>query len=35
MKKEIVMNTMHVNFAYVDESYNVKNMQVSSWKDLK
>lgn len=26
---------MHVNFACVDESHNVKNMQVSSWKDLR
>jgi len=35
MKKEIVMSTMHIDFACVDESYNVKNMQVSSWKDLR
>ena len=35
MKKEIVMSTMHIDFTYVDESHNVKNMQVSSWKDLK
>ncbi len=35
MKKEIVMSTMHIDFAYVDESHNVKNMQVSSWKDLR
>ncbi len=30
IKKEIVMNTMHVDFACVNESHNVKNMQVSS-----
>ena len=35
MKKEIVMSTMHVDFACVDESHNVKNMRVSSWKDLR
>ncbi len=35
MKKEIVMSTMHVDFAYVNENHNVKNMQVNSWKDLK
>jgi len=35
MKKEIVMSTMHVDFACVDKSHNVKNMQVSSWKDLR
>ncbi len=35
MKKKIVMSTMHVDFAYVDESHNVKNIRVSSWKDLR
>ncbi len=35
MKKEIVMSTMHVDFACVNENHNVKNMQVSSWKDLR
>ncbi len=30
MKKEIVMSTMHIDFACVDESQHVKNMQVSS-----
>ncbi len=35
MKKEIIMSTMHVDFACVNKSHNVKNMQVSSWKDLK
>ncbi len=34
MKKEIVMSTMHVDFACVDKNHNVKNMQVSFWKDL-
>jgi len=34
MKKEIVMSTMHVGFACVDESHNVKNMRVGPWKDL-
>ncbi len=35
MKKEIVMSIMHVDFAYVNKSHNVKNMWMSSWKNLR
>lgn len=29
------MSTMHVDFMYVNESHNVKNMWMSSWKNLR